>query len=424
MGSMLSDLKDQSKKILANYLYPKHVYIPLASGGDEDITTFVKKGDYVCIGTIIGKRKEPNKISIHSSVSGYVVGFVEKYDYHGKKVRCVKIENDGKDTYLEDLPCQKKINQYTKKEFLETILDTGIVGLGGDAIPTYIKYNTDKKLTTLIVNATECDPYVSSDTVLFMEKCEEILEAIDAIVEINHMEEAVIAVSKKNTGLIHKINNYLGTYLNIRMKLVEDHYPIGWERTLVREICHTNYKEIPMEKGIVVNNVATIFAIYEALKYHKPLTERIVTFSGEGFQKQYNVKIKIGTLVKDVVEAMQGYSEENVVLVAGGAMRGKAIASDELVLSPEISCVLALIPTEVKQPLPCISCGKCIMRCPAKLNPILIKDAYQKKNKKLLEQLEVERCMGCGLCSYICPTHQNLREDMIEIKKWWKGGKS
>ena len=208
------------------------------------------------------------------------------------------------------------------------------------------------------------------------------------------------------------------------MKLVEDHYPIGWERTLVREICHTNYKEIPMEKGIVVNNVATIFAIYEALKYHKPLTERIVTFSGEGFQKQYNVKIKIGTLVKDVVEAMQGYSEENVVLVAGGAMRGKAIASDELVLSPEISCVLALIPTEVKQPLPCISCGKCIMRCPAKLNPILIKDAYQKKNKKLLEQLEVERCMECGLCSYICPTHQNLCEDMIEIKKWWKGGKS
>ena len=111
MGSMLSDLKNQSKKILANYLYPKYVYIPLASGGDEDITTLVKKGDHVCIGTTIGKRKEPNKISIHSSVSGYVVGFVEKYDYHGKKVRCVKIENDGKDTYLEDLPYQKKINQ-------------------------------------------------------------------------------------------------------------------------------------------------------------------------------------------------------------------------------------------------------------------------------------------------------------------------
>ncbi len=411
MGYKRSNLKKMSKDVI-DYLTPKYVYIPLASGKDENVTTLVKKGDYVAIGTVLGKRKGANKVPIHSSVSGHVVGIVKKSYVTGKTVRCVKIENDEKETYLEKVP-ERKINEYTKEEFLETILDTGIVGLGGDGFPTYIKYNTDKKIHTLIVNAVECEPYLNADTALMLAQCEEILETVDAIMEINHIDRAIIAVSRNNTDLIHKLNNFIGTYLNIQMKIVDDVYPNGWERILVRELCHTNYKEVPLEKGIVVNNVSTIFAIYEALKYHKPMIDRVVSFTGDGLKKIYNVRVKIGTLAQDVITFLGGYQAyEEMLLVAGGPLMGTAFPTDEIVISPEINCILALSHEKEDDVLPCIRCGKCAEACPAKLSPTGIDKAYRKKNKKQLEQLEVERCIGCGLCSYVCPSNRNVRKQI------------
>lgn len=411
MGYKRSNLKKMSKDVI-DYLTPKYVYIPLASGKDENVTTLVKKGDYVAIGTVLGKRKGANKVPIHSSVSGHVVGIVKKSYVTGKTVRCVKIENDEKETYLEKVP-ERKINEYTKEEFLETILDTGIVGLGGDGFPTYIKYNTDKTIHTLIVNAVECEPYLNADTALMLAQCEEILETVDAIMEINHIDRAIIAVSRNNTDLIHKLNNFIGTYLNIQMKIVDDVYPNGWERILVRELCHTNYKEVPLEKGIVVNNVSTIFAIYEALKYHKPMIDRVVSFTGDGLKKIYNVRVKIGTLAQDVITFLGGYQAyEEMLLVAGGPLMGTAFPTDEIVISPEINCILALSHEKEDDVLPCIRCGKCAEVCPAKLSPTGIDKAYRKKNKKQLEQLEVERCIGCGLCSYVCPSNRNVRKQI------------
>lgn len=411
MGYKRSNLKKMSKDVI-DYLTPKYVYIPLASGKDENVTTLVKKGDYVAIGTVLGKRKGANKVPIHSSVSGHVVGIVKKSYVTGKTVRCVKIENDEKETYLEKVP-ERKINEYTKEEFLETILDTGIVGLGGDGFPTYIKYNTDKKIHTLIVNAVECEPYLNADTALMLAQCEEILETVDAIMEINHIDRAIIAVSRNNTDLIHKLNNFIGTYLNIQMKIVDDVYPNGWERILVRELCHTNYKEVPLEKGIVVNNVSTIFAIYEALKYHKPMIDRVVSFTGDGLKKIYNVRVKIGTLAQDVITFLGGYQAyEEMLLVAGGPLMGTAFPTDEIAISPEINCILALPHEKEEDVLPCIRCGKCAEACPAKLSPTGIDKAYRKKNKKQLEQLEVERCIGCGLCSYVCPSNRNVRKQI------------
>ena len=380
MGYKRSNLKKMSKDVI-DYLTPKYVYIPLASGKDENVTTLVKKGDYVAIGTVLGKRKGANKVPIHSSVSGHVVGIVKKSYVTGKTVRCVKIENDEKETYLEKVP-ERKINEYTKEEFLETILDTGIVGLGGDGFPTYIKYNTDKKIHTLIVNAVECEPYLNADTALMLAQCEEILETVDAIMEINHIDRAIIAVSRNNTDLIHKLNNFIGTYLNIQMKIVDDVYPNGWERILVRELCHTNYKEVPLEKGIVVNNVSTIFAIYEALKYHKPMIDRVVSFTGDGLKKIYNVRVKIGTLAQDVITFLGGYQAyEEMLLVAGGPLMGTAFPTDDIAISPEINCILALSHEKEDDVLPCIRCGKCAEACPAKLSPTGIDKAYRKKIK-------------------------------------------
>lgn len=417
MGHRLSGFKKMSKGTISDYTKPKYVYIPLVSGRDTDVTLLVKKGDHVSIGSVIGRRKG-TKIPIHSSVSGTVVEYVKKPYLNGEMVKCVKIENDFKEEYIEKEPVVEKISSLSKEEFLETILDKGIVGLGGSGFPTYIKYNTDKKIQTLIVNAVECEPYITADDALLRDNCEEILEAIDAIMEINHIDEAIIAVKKTNTELIHIINNFIGTYLNIKLKLVSDIYPMGWERTLVRQVCHTSYKMVPLEKGIVVNNVSTIYAMYRALKYHEVIDTRIVTFTGEMLKKPCNVRVKIGTEVKDVIKTLGGYQEGNELLfIAGGPMMGSSLPNDDLVVTPDLNCVLVKDVIRDCKGMTCMRCGKCIDVCPAKLSPVLIAENLRKGDMNKVKKLEVERCCNCGLCTYICPSKIDVRSTMALAKQ-------
>ena len=402
------------KNKIGVYNKMKYVYIPLISGNDTNITVAVKKGDYVYKGTVIGKRKGIFRIPIHSSVSGTVIDYEEKYVSNGKKVKCVVIENDYLDAIEKEYE-NNDITKYSKTEFIKTLRDCGIVGLGGSGFPTYVKYNIDKKLNTLIVNAVETESYVTSDFVLFREKCEEILEAIDAIREINNIDEAIIAIDKQNTELKEIIENYIGTYLKIKIALVPNIYPIGWEKNLVKYIKKTDYDNLPMEKGIIVDNVSTIYAIYEALKYKKPLTERIITFTGDNLKRPQNVMIKIGTSAKEVIQKVGGTNKKQVKYVAGGPMMGKEIPTDDIIININDNCILSLENKPEKQESNCIRCGKCVEYCPAKLAPILISENLNKPEK--IKKLEPCKCIECGLCSYICPAKINLREKVLEAKQ-------
>ena len=402
------------KNKIGVYNKMKYVYIPLISGNDTNITVAVKKGDYVYKGTVIGKRKGIFRIPIHSSVSGTVIDYEEKYVSNGKKVKCVVIENDYLDAIEKEYE-NNDITKYSKTEFIKTLRDCGIVGLGGSGFPTYVKYNIDKKLNTLIVNAVETESYVTSDFVLFREKCEEILEAIDAIREINNIDEAIIAIDKQNTELKEIIENYIGTYLKIKIALVPNIYPIGWEKNLVKYVKKTDYDNLPMEKGIIVDNVSTIYAIYEALKYKKPLTERIITFTGDNLKRPQNVMIKIGTSAKEVIQKVGGTNKKQVKYVAGGPMMGKEIPTDDIIININDNCILSLENKPEKQESNCIRCGKCVEYCPAKLAPILISENLNKPEK--IKKLEPCKCIECGLCSYICPAKINLREKVLEAKQ-------
>lgn len=402
------------KNKIGVYNKMKYVYIPLISGNDTNITVAVKKGDYVYKGTVIGKRKGIFRIPIHSSVSGTVIDYEEKYVSNGKKVKCVVIENDYLDAIEKEYE-NNDITKYSKTEFIKTLRDCGIVGLGGSGFPTYVKYNIDKKLNTLIVNAVETESYVTADFVLFREKCEEILEAIDAIREINNIDEAIIAIDKQNTELKEIIENYIGTYLKIKIALVPNIYPIGWEKKLVKYVKKTDYDNLPMEKGIIVDNVSTIYAIYEALKYKKPLTERIITFTGDNLKRPQNVMIKIGTSAKEVIQKVGGTNKKQVKYVAGGPMMGKEIPTDDIIININDNCILSLENKPEKQESNCIRCGKCVEYCPAKLAPILISENLNKPEK--IKKLEPCKCIECGLCSYICPAKINLREKVLEAKQ-------
>lgn len=400
---------------LSVYNKPEYVYIPLVNGNDKDITILVKKGDYVYKGTHLGKRKGNIKLPIISTVSGKVVDFVAKTYLDGTEVRCVMIENDFKEKCV-DTKIYEKIG---KKEFLEILHDNGIIGLGGAGFPTYVKYDTDKKIKTLLVNAVECEPYINADYEMLKTHAEEILESIDMILEINNIDEAVIAIKKTNVELIRILNNFVGTYLKIKIKEVPNLYPMGWERRLIEEVFNETYDKLPIEIGIVVNNVSTIYAIYKALKYNEPYTERIVTFAGDAFNKPQNVLVKIGTEVKEVIEKVIGYKENyEINLIAGGPMMGESIAKDNLVISPSLNAVL-LMENRKDKTAECLRCGKCIEVCPVGICPVLVKDNVD--NKEKLKKLDIDKCISCGLCSYICPSKILVREYVKKAKENLKG---
>lgn len=415
-GIKISKGKELTKdKKLLFYRRPKYIYIPLISGNDKNITVLVKKGDYVYKGSIIGKRKGNMSLPIFSSISGTVIDIVPKTYFNDETINCVVIENDFKEKIELKPQLREKINDYTKSEFIKILKNAGICGMGGSGFPTYIKYDTDAPINTLIVNAVECEPYITSDAVLMKEKSEEILEAIDAIMEINGIKECYIAF-KKNPKLLKLFQNYLGTYPRIKTIIVPNLYPMGWEKNLVKYIKHVDYDKLPIEKGVVVNNVSTIYAIYEALKLNKPLIERIVTFTGEMLKKPQNIYVKVGTPIKEVINGLEGYKRnKDVILVAGGPMMGSSLVNDDFVITPNLNCILLLKNNLKEEELNCLRCGRCVKNCPSHLSPVLIKDKLN--NIDDLKCLHPEKCVECGLCSFVCPSKINIRKFVQEAKQ-------
>lgn len=419
---MVTGFKISSKKSMSlknksdEYLNPEYVYIPLISGSDTNISIFVKQNDYVYKGTILGKRQGIFSIPILSSVSGTVIGFEEKYYLNGEKVKCVVIQNDFKELALKKVPVCDDITKISKDDFIDILKNNAIVGLGGANFPTFAKYNTDKPIKTLIVNAVECEPYITADYTLILDHAEEILECVNAILKINGISEAYIAIKKTNTKIINAFDKYIGTFPNIKIYLMPNFYPMGWEKSIVSEILKKSYDKLPSEVNAVVNNVSTIYAIYESLKYNRPLISRIVTFTGEGLEKPLNIKLKFGTLASEVIKKYCKYKNTNDLLfIAGGPMMGNSIETDDLVITPNLNCILVLPKLKKSESLECLRCGLCVKYCPAKLAPVLIKNDC--KNPEALKQYEVNRCIECGLCSYVCPSKIRVRDYIQKAKE-------
>ncbi|MDY3934069.1 MAG: RnfABCDGE type electron transport complex subunit C [Bacilli bacterium] len=406
----INDKKISPTKKINDDVKMQIIYIPLESKMGYKYKENVRVMDYVCIGTVIGKSSVCD-IPLISTVSGVVVGFQEKYISNGKKVKCVVIENDFKEKYLNKVGKKKDITKYSKNEYVYMLRENGITGLAGSDFPTYIKYDTDKKIKYLIVDGAECEVYASADGALMMNYAEEILEGIDAIMEIMGIEKAYIAINERNEGIIKKILKYIYTYPNIKVYSLPDAYPNGYERYLVSEILGLTYDRLPIEVGVINENVSTIYAIYEMLKYHKPLTERIVTLAGEGVKNPCNYKLKIGTNLSELLMKTNNFKKiKNPILIAGGAMMGKSIASDDFIITKDVNCVLLLEENQEKV-YPCIKCGKCSEVCPVGIIPSKILD-----DPKRALDFKINKCVSCGLCSYVCPSKIEVRDEINKIR--------
>lgn len=406
-GYKIPKHKHMSMKSLEMCNEPKKVYIPLISGNDTKLNPLVKVGEYVQKGQMVARRRGTFETPIFSSVSGYVMEIKEMRHQTGVKVNCLVIDND-----LRERKKYKKKEVKNKKQFVELLKECGIIGMGGAGFPTYFKYDTNEKVETLLINAVECEPYITADWQVIMEKCELILETIDEILKLNDIDEAVFAIKKTNVEAIAEIKRHINSYPNIKLKEVKNIYPMGWERTLIKEALNLEYDRLPIEKGIIVNNVSTIYAIYEALNEGKPLFERIITVTGEGVKNPCNCLVKVGTKVSEIISQLGG-RKENTIIIAGGPMMGNEALSN-LVVTPELNCILVLPKKESCIEKNCLRCGKCEMVCPAGLIPVLIKDNL--KNKEMLKKLDVNKCISCGLCSYICPSSIDVREKVNQAK--------
>lgn len=384
------------------------VYVPLMNGTVK-CECIVKKGKKVKKGTVIGIRKDID-FPILSPVSGVVSDIKTCAYLTGETVESVVIDNDKLEKVLKK-KLVKDITIYTKEEFIELLRTCSVTGMGGSDFPTFLKYKSN--LNTLVVNAVECEPYITSDAMLCKLKSDIILETISAIMKINNIKKCYIAYKENNSVVKESFSTYINKYKNIELAPVKNMYPMGWEKHIIKSVLNVEYDKYPSEKGIVVNNVSTIFAIYKALKYQRGISKRIVTITGEGFTNPVNVLAKIGTKMNVIVKNIGKYKGAELKFITGGPMMGESLPSDNVVVTKNLGAV-TILEHEEEEKNECMGCGRCLKVCPANICPIFILESINSKDK--LQKLHPEKCIECGLCSYICPSKIGLR-DAVKIAK-------
>ena len=230
---------------------------------------------------------------------------------------------------------------------------------------------------------------------------------------------AYIAIKKNKKELIDIINKKLDPMGNIKLFLVKDIYPAGWEKYLVKKIIKKNYNFLPSEVGVIVNNVSTVLAVKDAVENNMPLISRTLSLTGNGIVNPRNVHVKVGTLISDIVRKNGGYIDyEKLYFVAGGPFTGKSLVSDEMVVNRALTSIVIFEVSDRENNPECMGCGKCATVCPVNLTPVFINTAFKMKNKEQLEKLAVNKCVACGLCSYICPSRVDLTVNVIKAKEY------
>ena len=403
-------------KPIINYLDPEFVYIPLVEQGAL-CEVKVNEGAMVTVGQVVAMKTGRFGLPIHSSVSGKVVSCNKKmWHSSGKLVDCIQIKNDFLYTMSESI---KPLEDITPENIALKAKDCGIVGLGGSGFPTYVKYQVKTAMDYVIINAAECEPFITCDYRLILEETASLFSGIKYIMTAVGAKKGVIAIKENKYEAIKKLSEYIVTnkIMDVDLFFLKDEYPAGWEKYIVQRVTKKNYNGLPSEAGAVVNNVATAIALSHAIEEGMPLVTKVVTFTGYGLKNPQNVRLRIGTNVSEVIKSLGGYADDNgdYLMIAGGPMTGQTVAFESLVVNRSLGSVLINERFKVEE-LPCLGCGKCASVCPAHLTPTQIKRVLEAKDTKLLETLKPTRCVQCGLCSYICPSRISLTEAVGKAK--------
>ena len=375
----------------------------------------VKEGDRVFVNTKVAVRNDRFVVPLFSPVSGVVKGIKKMMHASLKQVEHIVIENDELYESTNSIP-RFDLENATKEEVIDFVKDAGIVGMGGAGFPTYFKYLTPATLHYVLINAVECEPYITSDYRMMENYTQDLITGFIALKKMANAKEVHIAIKKSKKTLIKYIQEAIKPYPFASIKEVDDVYPMGWERTLVYAIYKKRYDRIPCEVNVIVNNATTAIALGQALNHQQGPTHKMVTVSGNGIKNPANVFVPVGTPAHHIISQLGGYTGEEITCVAGGPMMGKTMTNDLWVITPYTNAI-TITKTEKIDSMTCLRCGTCNDHCPAGLLPVRINNAEQAKNVDLIAQLNADLCIECGLCTYVCPSKLEVTEGVRKAKR-------
>ncbi len=404
-----------SAKSIKKLPVPKVVYVPISQHIGIPAEIIVDRKDKVEIGQVIAKSSGFVSSNIHSPVAGTVTKLDMIVDSSGYKKQCIVIRTDAKNesNFQEiEYPLKKEIS-LEPQEIVKRISDYGIVGLGGATFPSHVKLNVkDKKLDCLLINGVECEPYLTADHRLMLEKTEEIIVGIKILMHALHVNKAVIGIESNKRDAIEIFKRLTANEKEIQVAALKVKYPQGSEKQLVKAILKREVPKngLPLDVGVIVNNVGTIYAIYQAIQHNKPLIERVVTVTGKKLGDPSNFWVKIGTPISDLIAEVGGLPEGTRKIVNGGPMMGKAIKNTNVPVTKGTSGILVIPEDEASrgEPKNCIRCGECVDVCPMGLEPHLLMNLSEKAMYQKAAQEDIMTCIECGSCSYVCPSHRPL----------------
>lgn len=403
---------------------PGSVTIPVSQHIGAPATVIVSKGDNVKTGQPIATSKGFVSSNIHSSVSGKVTKIDTIVDASGYKQTAIFIDTVG-DEWVETIDRSNTIHRnisLSRAEISKRCLDSGIVGMGGATFPSHVKLTVPegKKCEVLIINGVECEPYLTSDHELMLEKGEEILIGVSILMKALDVDKAMIGIENNKTDAIKLLTDLASGFKGITVHALEVKYPQGAEKQLIKALINREVPSgrLPLEVGAVVHNVGTAFAVYEAVQKNKPLFERVVTITGKSLARPGNFFVRTGTPVKNLIEAAGGLPEDTGKIVSGGPMMGKAINNTDVPVVKGTSGIVLFPREEAKrrQVNACIRCGKCVSVCALSLEPFLLMALSERGFFEKAENERITDCMECGSCSYTCPADRPLL-DYIRLGK-------
>lgn len=407
---------------------PKQATFPLSQHIGAPAKAVVKKGDKVKVGTMIAEAGGFVSAPIYSSVSGTVFKVDSAIDATGYRKPCIIINVEG-DEWEETIDRSDKLEtldahpELTPEEIVERIKAAGVTGMGGAGFPTFIKLcpPPTAKAECVIINAVECEPYITSDYRLMMEHADEILVGVEILMKGAKVTKAYIGIETNKPAAIDLLTQKTANNPNIEVVPLKQRYPQGGEKQLVDAVTGRQVPAppaIPVNVGAIVQNVGTAFAVYQAVMKRKPLFERYTTVTGKQIEKPGNFLVRMGTPFKDMIDLCGGMPEGDNKVLAGGPMMGKAVTSLDVTVCKGTNSITVLSGDDAvrKEPDPCIRCAKCVGVCPMGLEPFLLATASAKKMWDKAEAEMITSCIECGSCQFTCPSHRPILDNIRQGK--------
>ncbi len=396
----------------------KMVYIPLRQHIGAPCTPLVQKGDYVKMWQKIGDSDAFVSSPVHSSVSGTVADIRKHIHPNGTMVSTIIIENDFQYTEDTSLKPDKSYEDMTPEEIIDITHRAGIVGMGGAGFPIHIKIapQKDKHAEFLIINGAECEPYLSSDHLSMLNLADDIIYGIKVLLKATGAENAIIAIENNKLDAEHILSEKIADIPEIKICLMETKYPQGSEKHIIKAALGREVPSgaLPIDVGVIVNNIDTCIAVSNALQRGIPVTKRRVTVSGGAIVSPGVFEVSTGTPVQELIDACGGVTTDLHKLIMGGPMMGTAFYDTDIPVIKTTSSILALNRSETKRytETACLRCGKCVEVCPMNLMPLKLSAAGRNNDTDAAVEFNANDCIECGSCSYICPSGRFLVESI------------